>query len=166
MARRTLLCKSWNIELQWACGTGATWPQFWSGAREKDRNLFICYMLQWSEYSHSCMKTEVYNIDFHKPWKRLNQKNVFYGTFIASTCGLARLKAILMLEWDEHSDNRATSLVNKRWAHEPQGGESVYFGAKVWLIFLSALHVTLTYTDKCFQSHSLPFIALCRHVTV
>lgn len=113
------------------------------------------------------------------------------GTALASTCALARvcyaatrreggaswvksrLKAILMLEWDEHPDNRATSLVNKRWAHEPQGGGSVYFGAKVWMIFLSALHacvcactVTLTHMEKCFQSHSLPFTALCRRVTV
>ncbi len=44
-----------------------------------------------------------------------------------------------MLSWDERSDNKATSLVNKRWAHKPEGRGSSYFSMMTAATSLTAL---------------------------
>lgn len=60
-----------------------------------------------------------------------------------------------MLSWDEQSDNKATSLVNKRWAHKPEGRGSSYFS--MMTVPTSSLTApcsrTHTLTNTCTNTH-------------
>lgn len=67
----------------------------------------------------------------------------------------SRLSAILMLSWDGQPDNTATSLVNKRWVHKPEGRASGYFSMMVTLTFPNMYtHThTIKYVYKCIKTH-------------